>query len=89
MTIWNFNMFQNKFQVELLVAEIFSKDHKRVVKKLREAREKSGLTQADVAKRLGVTQSYISKIEAGQVSISIILLKKLSKVYGIDIRHLL
>lgn len=33
---------------------------------LTEAREKTGLTQIDVAKRLGKPQSYVSKYERGE-----------------------
>lgn len=34
--------------------------------KLREAREKAGVSQAEIARRLGVTQSYVSTVETGQ-----------------------
>jgi len=44
---------------------IYSEEHKFLVSQLREAREQAGLSQEQVAKRLGVTQSFISKIESG------------------------
>ena len=60
---------------------IYSKGHKALVKKLIEAREKRKLRQEDVAKLLGRTQSYISKIEAGQRRIDLIQLKEFAKIY--------
>jgi transcriptional regulator with XRE-family HTH domain len=34
--------------------------------RLREARERAGLTQAQVAERLGLRQTHISRVEHGQ-----------------------
>ena len=60
---------------------IYSKDHKNVVNKLKKAREEAGLNQAKVAKLLGTTQSYISKLESGQCRIDVVQLKEIAKVY--------
>jgi len=60
---------------------IYTKTHKVLVKKLIKAREKAGLNQEDVAKKLGKTQSYISKIESCQRRIDIVQLKELAEVY--------
>jgi transcriptional regulator with XRE-family HTH domain len=60
---------------------IFSEGHKALVKKLIKAREEMKLRQEDVARLLGRTQSYISKIEAGQRRIDIIQLKEFAKIY--------
>jgi len=45
------------------------------------AREEKKLRQEYVAKLLGRTQSYISKIEAGQRRIDLIQLKEFAKIY--------
>lgn len=68
---------------------IYTDEHKELVKKLVEAREKAGLKQEDVAKSLGKTQSYISKIESGQRRIDLIQLKHLAKIYKVTIDSLL
>ncbi len=68
---------------------IYSKDHKYIVEQLKKARQEAGLDQADVAKLLSKTQSYISKIEAGQRRIDIITLKEFAKVYKKDINFFL
>ncbi len=60
---------------------IYSKDHKYLVEQLKKARIEKGLDQADVAKKLGKTQSYISKIESGQRRIDVIQLKEFAKIY--------
>jgi transcriptional regulator with XRE-family HTH domain len=60
---------------------IFTKSHKYLVKQLVKARKDARLKQEDVAKKLGKTQSYISKIEAGQRRIDVVQLKEFAAVY--------
>lgn len=60
---------------------IFSKDHKYLISQLKKAREGIGLEQEQVAKALGKTQSYVSKIESGQRRIDIVQLKAFAKIY--------
>ena len=60
---------------------IYTKAHRALVEKLIKARKDSSLKQEDVAKLLGRTQSYISKIEAGQRRIDIIQLREFAKIY--------
>jgi len=60
---------------------IFTKSHKYLVKQLARARKDAKLKQEDVAKKLGKTQSYISKIEAGQRRIDVVQLKEFAEVY--------
>jgi transcriptional regulator with XRE-family HTH domain len=38
---------------------------------LRVARERAGLSQAQVAERLGMTQSYVSRVERGDQNITL------------------
>lgn len=68
---------------------IYSADHKQIVVKLRKLRLAAGLDQIEVAKMLGKSQSYISKIESGQRRIDLIQLKQLAKIYKKDITYLL
>jgi transcriptional regulator with XRE-family HTH domain len=60
---------------------IYSKDHKFLVEQLKKARIESGLDQEKVAELLGKTQSFISKIEAGQRRIDIVQLKEFARTY--------
>ena len=68
---------------------IYSKEYKAILQKLKKARKKSGLTQTEIAKKLGKPQSFISKIENGERRLDIIELKKMLKLYKIDIKDIL
>jgi len=60
---------------------IYSKEHRYIVEQLKKAREEANLSQEEVAKILGKTQSYISKIESGQRKVDVVQLKEFAKVY--------
>lgn len=51
--------------------------------KLRKAREKAGLTQADVAAQAEVNVSYYAQIERGEVNVSFDKLQSIIKVLKI------
>jgi transcriptional regulator with XRE-family HTH domain len=60
---------------------IYSEEHRRIAARLKKARREAGLDQVQAAKLLNKTQSYISKIEAGQRRIDIVALKEFSRLY--------
>ncbi|HBM46137.1 MAG: transcriptional regulator [Parcubacteria group bacterium GW2011_GWF2_38_76] len=68
---------------------IFSKEHKSMIEQLKKARIDKGLSQVEVVKILGKTQSYLSKIEAGQCRIDIVSLKEFAKIYNKDLGYFL
>lgn len=45
-------------------------------------REKAGITQADLAKRLNTTQSVISRIESGKQNLSLDMLQRIAEALG-------
>lgn len=53
-----------------------------VFEKLKMMREKAGLRQGQIAEFLGVTQTYISKIETGERKLTVDQLEKLVGLYG-------
>ena len=57
----------------------------QVAQQIRKIRTRLGYTQNDFAKKLGVIQQYVSKVERGQENISLDVLKKIA--YALD-RHL-
>lgn len=59
------------------------------VKRLKRARVEAGLTQAEVAEKLGCSQSWVSKIELGELRVEAIWLNKLAKLYGKSIDYFL
>ncbi len=66
---------------------IYSAYHKYIVEKLKKARINSGLSQKEVGKLLGRSQSYVSKIESGQHRIDVVCLKDFARVYKKDISY--
>ncbi|MDD5561900.1 MAG: helix-turn-helix transcriptional regulator [Candidatus Omnitrophica bacterium] len=60
---------------------IFTKTHKDLVNRLVKARKTANLRQIDAARKLGRTQSYISKIESGQRRIDTVQLKEFAAIY--------
>ncbi len=62
---------------------------KRIGIIFRGIRFKNHLTQAEVAQKLGLEQSDISKIEKGKRPIGKALAKKIEKAFGIDYRRFL
>jgi transcriptional regulator with XRE-family HTH domain len=56
---------------------LYKKENEIFVQVLTEFRSRAGLLQTDLAKRLNVPQSFISKIEMGQRRVDIIELKEI------------
>ena len=49
----------------------------------RSARQATGLTQQQVADRLGISQAYVALLERGQRAVTAALASKMTKVYGL------
>ena len=60
---------------------IFTKEYSLIVERLKKARKEAKLEQKDVARRLKRTQSYVSKIENGQLQLDVLQLKEIAKTY--------
>ena len=60
---------------------IYKEEHQKIVERLKTARLEAGLDQVGVAKKLGRTQSYVSKIESGQRRFDVLQLKEFAKLY--------
>ena len=56
---------------------------KKLGDKVRKAREKAQLTQAEVAERAGINSSYYAQIERGEVNLSVDKLQSIAKVLKI------
>jgi transcriptional regulator with XRE-family HTH domain len=68
---------------------IHTNERAEFVRRLRSARTEAGLTQAQAAKKVGSTQSWISKIELGELRVEAIWLNRLAKLYGKTIDYFL
>ena len=63
----------------------YHKAYKRFLARLVQARRDAGLTQVEVAKRLGKAHSFLSKCELGERRVDFVELQQLAKLYGKDI----
>ncbi len=54
----------------------------RVGVAIRDAREEAGLTQTELAARMGVAQSALSRIEAGRANITVEMLTRIASALG-------
>lgn len=68
---------------------IYSREHKLLSERLRQARIDADLDQIQVARLLKKTQSYVSKIESGQRKIDIVQLKEFVRIYDKNINYFL
>lgn len=51
---------------------------------LKEMRQKHGVTQVELAERLGVPQSFVSKYESGERQLDILELRQICQLLGIS-----
>jgi transcriptional regulator with XRE-family HTH domain len=65
---------------------IHSAQYKAFLEVLRKARRRAGLTQIDLAERIGETQSFVSKCERGERRIDVIELREFCAAFGISLR---
>ena len=63
------------------MATIYDPAYQRIVARLREARQHTGLTQAEVARKLRRPQSYVSRAEAGQHRLDVLELLAFARIY--------
>lgn len=63
---------------------IFGGEHRHLVAVLVEARQVSGLTQAELAARVGKDQSFVSIIERGQRRVDVLEFAALAMAMGVD-----
>ena len=66
-----------------------SENDRIVGRVLREVRERIGIRQADLAGRLGLPQSYISKVETGARALKLSEVFGYASALGIDVHILL
>lgn len=61
-----------------------SSDHRRLIELLVSAREKAGLTQQQLAERLGKPQSFVAKYEVGERRIDVIEFLAITRALDVD-----
>jgi putative transcriptional regulator len=63
--------------------------HKRLVMRLKALRAKQSLSQADLAKKAGLTREYIARLETGRHDPSLSVLISLAKALKVKVEELL
>lgn len=58
---------------------------KALIRKLKRIRRKQGVSQVEMAKKLGISQNAISKIELGQSELTLERLYKMADILEIDL----
>ncbi len=66
-----------------------SKFNKEVGNRIKKLRQKTNLTQAQVAEKAGININYFAVIERGEVTTSPVNLKKISKVLGVSVSDII
>jgi len=66
-----------------------SPKHKALIALLIEKREAVGLTQTDLASKLGEYQSFVARLESGQRRVDVVEFLKLASVLNFDPHELL
>lgn len=64
---------------------IYTKEYAVFIETLREMRLQRGVSQVDLAKGLGVTQSFISKCERGERRLDVIELRNWCRVFQMSL----
>jgi transcriptional regulator with XRE-family HTH domain len=68
---------------------IYTQQHQRLRELLIEARVKAGLTQVQVAERLGKPQSFVSKYENGERRLDVVEFVKVADALGVETESIL
>ena len=66
-----------------------SREHAKLVRMLINEREAAGMTQTELANRLGEYQSFVARLESGQRRIDVVELIWISNALGFDPKHVI
>lgn len=74
--------------MERVDKSIYSDDHRRLCRRLRELREAAGLSQTELADLLGVSQSFVTKYERGDRRLDLFQLRSVTTALGVKVSAL-
>lgn len=79
-------MLKNSLDTEIIFSEAYLNGCRlKVGKSIREIREKQGLSQEQLAEKMNISRSTISKIESGKFNCSIDYLSKFAIALGFEV----
>jgi transcriptional regulator with XRE-family HTH domain len=71
-------------KVGVVTNTLGTKRHEMLVGLLREKREAAGLTQSELASKLGVYQSFVARLESGQRRVDVVEFLDLARILEFD-----
>ena len=84
--VWGYPVFG--LSAARVGATIYTPEHRRLTALLRSLREEAGLTQYEVAERLGRPQSFVSKYESGQRRLDLVELRWIARALRVPLAEL-
>ena len=72
----------NRMTASDLTEQEYQRKYDEFLQRLRQARLDAGLTQQEVAARLGKSQSFVSRSENGQRRVDVVELQAFAEIYG-------
>lgn len=63
---------------------IYSQSYRTLIERIAKSRKDAGITQAELAEKLGRPQSFVSKLESGERRIDVIEYLHVAKHIGFD-----
>ena len=69
----------------MMQKSIYSREYRLFLQHLRRARERANLTQGELARRLGCTQSFVSKCERGERRVDVIEFWSFCRAMKLDV----
>ena len=64
---------------------IYTREYAVILRMLKEARESAGITQVQLANKLKLSQSFVTKMERGDRRIDVVQLRTICRIYGITL----
>ncbi|MFK0071896.1 helix-turn-helix domain-containing protein [Arthrobacter woluwensis] len=64
---------------------IYSEEYQEFRELLKRLRKEAGIRQVDMAEKLGVPQSFVSKYESGERRLDVIETARIAKALGLDL----
>ncbi len=81
--VWN--MRQEPLCSYFVKKSIHSYEQRVLRTLLREAREQAGMTQTELSRKLGRSQSFVSKYEAGELGLDVLELRAICQAMGVSL----
>ena len=73
--------------LERMEKSVHSPRYRAFLRLLRTTRVRAGLTQTDLARKIGETQTFVSKCERGERRIDVVELRVFCQAFGVTLPH--